>query len=316
MRRLRRTDALRRMVRETRLSPDNFIQPLFAVPGKDVKKPVGSMPGVFQESVDQLVVSAKRAWDVGVPAVILFGIPPEKDAIGAGSWRDDGIVQQASRALKDAVPGLVVVGDLCFCEYTDHGHCGVLHDGHVHNDETLENLGKQAVSLARAGVDVIAPSGMMDGMVGAIRGALDGARFDQVPILSYAVKFASAFYGPFREAAESAPSFGDRRGYQMDPANAREALHEAQLDVDEGADMLMVKPALAYLDVIAALRARYPHPIAAYNVSGELAMVEAAARAGWIDRQRTILETLTSIRRAGADEILTYWATEAAEWLG
>jgi porphobilinogen synthase len=316
MRRLRRTDALRRMVRETRLSPDNFIQPLFAVPGKDVKKPVGSMPGVFQESVDQLVVSAKRAWDVGVPAVILFGIPPEKDAIGAGSWRDDGIVQQASRALKDAVPGLVVVGDLCFCEYTDHGHCGVLHDGHVHNDETLENLGKQAVSLARAGVDVIAPSGMMDGMVGAIRGALDGARFDQVPILSYAVKFASAFYGPFREAAESAPSFGDRRGYQMDPANAREALHEAQLDVDEGADMLMVKPALAYLDVIAALRARYPHPIAAYNVSGELAMVEAAARAGWIDRQRTILETLTSIRRAGADQILTYWATEAAEWLG
>jgi porphobilinogen synthase len=210
----------------------------------------------------------------------------------------------------------VVVGDLCFCEYTDHGHCGVLHDGHVHNDETLENLGKQAVSLARAGVDVIAPSGMMDGMVGAIRGALDGARFDQVPILSYAVKFASAFYGPFREAAESAPSFGDRRGYQMDPANAREALHEAQLDVDEGADMLMVKPALAYLDVIAALRARYPHPIAAYNVSGELAMVEAAARAGWIDRQRTILETLTSIRRAGADQILTYWATEAAEWLG
>jgi porphobilinogen synthase len=315
MRRLRRTDALRRMVRETRLSPDNFIQPLFAVPGKDVKKPVGSMPGVFQESVDQLVVSAKRAWDVGVPAVILFGIPPEKDAIGAGSWRDDGIVQQASRALKDAVPGLVVVGDLCFCEYTDHGHCGVLHDGHVHNDETLENLGKQAVSLARAGVDVIAPSGMMDGMVGAIRGALDGARFDQVPILSYAVKFASAFYGPFREAAESAPSFGDRRGYQMDPANAREGVREARLDVAEGADLLMVKPAGAYLDVIAAVKAATGMPLAAYQVSGEYSMIKAAAERGWIDGERAMLESLVAITRAGADLVITYFAIEAAAQL-
>jgi porphobilinogen synthase len=315
MRRLRRTDTLRRMVRETRLSPDNLIQPLFVVHGKDVSRPISSMPGVAQLSIDRTVVEAKRAWDAGVPAVILFGIPAKKDPEGSAAWNNDGIVQRATRALKDAVPGLCVIADVCFCEYTDHGHCGVLDDGHVHNDETLENLGKQAVSLGRAGVDIIAPSGMMDGMVGAIREALDDDDLDHVPIMSYAVKYASAFYGPFREAAESTPAFGDRRGYQMDPANAREAVREAQLDVSEGADFLMVKPALAYLDVISELRESFELPLAAYNVSGEMAMLEAAAQNGWIDRQRAILEMLTSIKRAGADLILTYWATEVAGWL-
>ena len=315
MRRLRRTDTLRRMVRETRLSPDNLIQPLFIVPGKDVQKPVVSMPGVAQLSIDRAVVEAQKAWDAGVPAIILFGIPAKKDPEGSAAWNSDGIVHRATRAIKQAVPELCVIADVCFCEYTDHGHCGVLADGHVHNDETLENLGKQAVSLAHAGVDIIAPSGMMDGMVGAIREALDEADFDQVPIMSYAVKFASAFYGPFRDAAESTPAFGDRRGYQMDPANAREAVREAQLDVGEGADFLMVKPALAYLDVLSELRETFELPLAAYNVSGEMAMVEAAAANGWIDRQRAILEMLLSMKRAGADLILTYWATEAAGWL-
>ncbi|MCK6549553.1 porphobilinogen synthase [Myxococcota bacterium] len=315
MRRLRRTDALRRMVRETRLSPDNFIQPLFVVPGTNVKKPVSSMPGVAQLSVDLAVVEAQKAWDAGVPAIILFGIPDRKDAVGSASWNNNGIVQKATRAIKEKVPGLCVVADVCFCEYTDHGHCGVLHGHEVDNDETLENLGKQSVSLADAGCDVIAPSGMMDGMVGAIREALDESDFDNVPIMAYSAKFASGFYGPFREAAESTPSFGDRRGYQMDPANAREALREAELDVAEGADIIMVKPALAYLDVIKDIRQELDLPLAAYNVSGEMAMVEAAARNGWIDRQRVILETLLGIRRAGADMILTYWATEAAGWL-
>lgn len=303
------------MVRETRLSPDNFIQPLFVVPGTNVKKPVSSMPGVAQLSVDLAVVEAQKAWDAGVPAIILFGIPDRKDAVGSASWNNNGIVQKATRAIKEKVPGLCVVADVCFCEYTDHGHCGVLHGHEVDNDETLENLGKQSVSLADAGCDVIAPSGMMDGMVGAIREALDESDFDNVPIMAYSAKFASGFYGPFREAAESTPSFGDRRGYQMDPANAREALREAELDVAEGADIIMVKPALAYLDVIKDIRQELDLPLAAYNVSGEMAMVEAAARNGWIDRQRVILETLLGIRRAGADMILTYWATEAAGWL-
>jgi porphobilinogen synthase len=315
MRRLRRTETIRRMVRETQLSADNLIQPLFAVPGSNVKKPVSSMPGVYQLSVDQIVTEAQKAHDAGVPAVILFGIPDKKDPEGSASWNTQGIVQRAVRAIKEKNRDLCVLVDLCFCEYTDHGHCGVLHDGEVDNDETLENLAKQAVSLAESGADVIAPSGMMDGMVGAIREGLDEHGFDLVPILSYAVKYASAFYGPFREAAESTPQFGDRKGYQMDPANSREAIREAQLDVSEGADMLMVKPALAYLDVIRDLREHFDMPIAAYNVSGEMSLVEAAAKNGWVDRKRIIVEMLTSIRRAGADMILTYWATEVAGWL-
>lgn len=315
MRRLRRTDTLRRMVRETRLSADNLIQPLFVVPGNNLSKPVGSMPGVAQLSIDKLIPEARKAWEAGVPAVLLFGIPAKKDPEGSAAWNSDGIVQRATRALKKELPDLVVIADVCFCEYTDHGHCGILDHGEVVNDETLENLGKQAVALAGAGVDIIAPSGMMDGMVGAIREALDDQDFDQVPIMSYAVKFASAFYGPFREAAESAPATGDRRGYQMDPANGREAVREAQLDVSEGADFLMVKPALAYLDVISELRESFELPLAAYNVSGEMAMVEAAAKNGWIDRDRAIMEMLTSIRRAGADLVITYWATEVAGWL-
>ena len=315
LRRLRRTETLRRMVRETRLHPDHLIQPFFVIPGKDEKKPISSMPGVFQLSIDHLVKEAQQSAEAGVPGVILFGIPSKKDKEGSAAWSADGIVQRATKALKDKVPGVAVIADVCFYEYTDHGHCGVLVDGQVDNDETLENLGKQAISLAEAGVDIVAPSGMMDGMVGAIREALDENGHEQLPIMSYAVKFASAFYGPFREAAESTPAFGDRKGYQMDPANAREAMREAALDVSEGADILMVKPALAYLDVLSELRETFEHPVAAYNVSGEMAMIEAAAKNGWIDRERAILETLTSIRRAGADMILTYWATEVARWL-
>ena len=315
MRRLRRTETLRRMVRETRLSPDHLIQPLFVVPGKNVRKPVASMPGVAQLSVDQALVEAEKALTAGVPAIILFGIPEHKDAHGSSSWSAEGIVQQAARAIKERLPELLVIADVCFCEYTDHGHCGVIERGDVENDATLANLARQAVSLAQAGCDMIAPSGMMDGMVRAIRSALDEQRLTEVPIMSYSVKFASAYYGPFRDAAESAPQFGDRRTYQMDPGNAREALREAALDVSEGADILMVKPALAYLDLIRDLRERFEHPIAAYNVSGEMSMIELAARHGYIDRKRTILETLLCMRRAGADMILTYWATEVAGWL-
>jgi porphobilinogen synthase len=315
MRRLRRTETLRRMVRETRLAPDHLIQPLFVVPGNGVRKPVVSMPGVAQLSVDQTLVEAERALQAGVPAVILFGIPAEKDAHGSSSWSPEGIVQQATLALKERFPELVVIADVCFCEYTDHGHCGVISDEDVENDSTLGNLAKQAVSLAQAGCDILAPSGMMDGMVHAIREALDESRFTELPIMSYSVKFASAYYGPFRDAAESAPQFGDRRTYQMDPGNRREALREAELDVSEGADILMVKPALAYLDLIRDLRERFDHPIAAYNVSGEMSMIELAAKHGYVDRKRTILETLLSMRRAGADLILTYWATEVAGWL-
>jgi len=277
------------------------------------------MPGVAQLSVDNAVREAEKAAKAGVPAVILFGIPDQKDAEGSSSWSEDGIVQRAARALKRELPELVVIADLCFCEYTSHGHCGVIDPddpkSDVHNDRTLPNLGKQAVALAQAGCDIVAPSGMMDGMVGAIRKALDEKGHSLLPIMSYSVKFASAYYGPFREAAESTPSFGDRRTYQMDPANAREALREARLDVEEGADILMVKPALAYLDLIRDLREHFEHPIAAYNVSGEMSMIEAAAQLGYLDRKRTILETLLSMRRAGADLILTYWATEVAGWL-
>ena len=316
MRRLRRTPVLRRMVRETRLSADNFILPLFACPGSGVAKPISSMPGVFQHSVDQLVATARAAFDEGIPAVLLFGIPEHKDAVGSCSWADDGVVQQALRGLQQEVPELIRIVDLCFCEYTDHGHCGVLRpDGSVDNDATVANLVRQAVSLARAGADVIAPSDMMDGRIGAVRQGLDGAGYSEVPILAYAAKFASAFYGPFREAAESAPAFGDRRSYQMDPCNRREARREVALDVIEGADMLMVKPALPYLDVLADLRRTYDHPLAAYHVSGEFAMLKAAAANGWLDYDRVLMESLLSIRRAGADLIITYGARDAARLL-
>ena len=303
------------MVRETRLLPDHLIQPLFVVPGKNVRKPVVSMPGVAQLSVDQTLVEAEKALRARVPAVILFGIPDHKDAEGSSAWNQEGIVQLAARAIKERMPELLVIADVCFCEYTDHGHCGVIEHGDVANDRTLQNLAKQSVSLAQAGCDILAPSGMMDGMVRTIRGALDENRFSELPIMSYSVKYASAYYGPFRDAAESAPQFGDRRTYQMDPGNGREALREASLDVSEGADILMVKPALAYLDLIRDLRERFEHPIAAYNVSGEMSMIELAAKHGYVDRQRIILETLLSMRRAGADLILTYWATEVAGWL-
>ena len=315
LRRLRRTPTLRRMVRETRLAPEDLILPLFVRPGEGIAKPVGSMPGVYQHSVDRLVEAAREAWAAGVPAVLLFGLPEHKDAVGSAAWDDDGIVQRAARALSEELPELVTIADLCFCEYTDHGHCGVLHGDTVDNDATLENLAKQAVSLARAGIDVIAPSDMMDGRVGAVREALDGEGLEDVAVLSYAAKFASAFYGPFREAAESAPSFGDRKTYQMDPANRREALREVELDVLEGADMVMVKPAVPYLDVVSDVAETFGLPTAAYHVSGEYAMIRAAAERGWIDGERVLMETLLSIRRAGADLIVTYGAVEAARLL-
>ena len=316
MRRLRRTAALRGMVRETRLAAEQLVLPLFACPGKGVARAIGSMPGVYQLSVDRLVAAAAEAYAAGVRGVLLFGLPEHKDAVGSAAWADDGIVQQALRALAREVPGLVKIADLCFCEYTDHGHCGVLTaDSEVDNDATLANLERQAVSLAKAGADVIAPSDMMDGRIGVVRAALDAAGKAELPILAYAVKFASGFYGPFREAAESAPAFGDRRGYQMDPANGREAMLEAALDVEEGADLLMVKPALPYLDVLAALRRRWDLPLAAYHVSGEYAMLKAAAERGWLDYDRVLMESLIAIRRAGADLIVTYGAVDAARLL-
>ncbi len=324
-RRLRHTETLRRMVRETRLSPSDFIYPLFVRHGQKLQEEIVSMPGQCQWSVDRLPDEVQEITQLGIPAVILFGIPAEKDPIGEENFAPDGIVQQAVRAIKNAVPELVVVTDVCLCEYTEHGHCGVLNtkdahahlpEGHVRNDPTLNVLGKVAVSHAEAGADIVAPSGMMDGMVAAIREALDAAQFEHVPILSYAVKYASSFYGPFRDAADGAPQFGDRKSHQMDPANAREALREAALDVAEGADMLMVKPALPYLDVIRQTRDAYPElPLAAYNVSGEYAMLKAAAQKGWLDERSVVLETLTAIKRAGADLILTYHAKEAARWL-
>lgn len=314
-RRLRRNDNIRRMVRETQLSPDDLIMPLFVTEGEGIRKPISSMPGNYQLSIDRLVEEVQEISNLGIPAVILFGIPAHKDAAGSDATSDEGIVQRAIRAVKAAVPQIYVITDVCFCEYTDHGHCGVLHGGEVDNDPTLELLGRQALTHARAGADMVAPSGMMDGMVGAIREALDGNGFAGLPIMSYAAKYASGFYGPFREAAESAPQFGDRKAYQMDPSNAREALREVELDVDEGADIIMVKPALAYLDIIRQVRDRIDLPIAAYNVSGEFSMVKAAAQQGWIDEKRVALEILTSIKRAGADLILTYYAKDAARWL-
>ena len=359
LRRLRRTAELRNLVAETRLTPDAFVYPMFVCPGEGVRKEVRSMPGVFNLSVDEAVKEAARAFSLGVPSVILFGLPDKKDEVATGAWAENGIVQQATRAIKGEVPGLVLMGDVCLCEYMSHGHCGIVKAPHapqslgaaarnamtavavrdgdkkekamdklaaivthafqtsyeIVNDASLELLAKTSVSLARAGVDIIAPSDMMDGRVAAIRRALDEAGFINTPILSYAAKFASGFYGPFREAADSAPQFGDRRSYQMDGANIREAMREIEADIEEGADMIMVKPAMPYLDVIAAARERFDLPLAAYQVSGEYAMIEAAARNGWIERERVMMESLLSIRRAGASMILTYYAQEAAKLL-
>jgi porphobilinogen synthase len=333
LRRLRRTETLRDLVRETRLTPESFIYPLFICPGTGIRKEVRSMPGVFNLSIDEAVKEVRDARAVGVLSVILFGLPEKKDELATGAWAEDGIVQRAARAIKSEVRDVVVMGDVCLCEYMSHGHCGVVKlerqslgaaaaappataEFEIVNDASLELLARTSVSLARAGVDVIAPSDMMDGRVGAIRAALDQNGFDNTPILSYAAKFSSGYYGPFREAADSAPQFGDRRSYQMDPANVREAMREIELDIEEGADMIMVKPALPYLDVIAAARDRFDLPLAAYQVSGEYAMIEAAARNQWIDRERVMMESLLCIRRAGASMILTYYAKEAAQLLG
>jgi len=349
LRRLRQNGALRDLVRETRLTRESFVYPLFVCGGKNVRREVRSMPGVFNLSVDEAVKEAREVRALGIPAVMLFGLPDKKDEAATGAWEENGIVQQAARAMKRDVPDLILMGDVCLCEYMSHGHCGVVSNKapkslgaaaravaedaaaedvarrgagpfepayEILNDATLELLAKTSVSLARAGVDVIAPSDMMDGRIGAIRRALDAAHFENTPILSYAAKFASGFYGPFREAAGSAPQFGDRRSYQMDGANLREALREIELDIEEGADMVMVKPAMPYLDVIAAARARFDVPLAAYQVSGEYAMIEAAARNGWIERERVMMESLTSIRRAGASIIVTYFAKDAARVLG
>lgn len=315
-RRLRRTESIRALVRETKLSPDDFVYPLFVCEGEGVRREVGSMPGCFNLSIDELVKETEAARGDGIRSVILFGVPDQKDASGAQAYAEDGITQRAIRAVKRQVKDIVVIADNCLCEYTDHGHCGVIEDGEVLNDPTLDLLARTAVSQAEAGADIIAPSNMMDGFVAAIRSALDGAGFDQIPIMSYAVKYASGFYGPFREAAQSTPQFGDRRGYQMDPANAREAMKEAELDIEQGADILLVKPALPYLDIIRGVRERFDVPVAAYQVSGEYAMIKAAGRLGWIDEQRVALESLTAIKRAGADIILTYFAREMAHRLG
>ena len=314
-RRLRRTETFRAMIRETRLAPEQMIYPLFVLPGKGVREPVPSMPGVFRLSVDQLAAEARDCLALGVRSVLLFGLPDKKDGLGSGAYARNGIVQQAIRELKNRAPEMTVVTDVCLCEYTDHGHCGCLAGEEVDNDATLELLAKTALSHAQAGADMVAPSDMMDGRVSEIRTALDEENFHNVPIMSYAVKYASAFYGPFRDAAECAPQFGDRRGYQMDPANSREALREATLDVDEGADILMVKPAIAYLDIIARLHDEFDLPVAAYQVSGEYAMIKAAAERGWIDGERVMAESLIAIRRAGADIILTYFAKEMARLL-
>jgi porphobilinogen synthase len=314
-RRLRRTGTLRQLVRETELSVSDLIYPVFVEPGRNVRRPVPSMPGVTNFSIDTLLEEAMEARDLGIPGLILFGIPEAKDPQGSGGTAEDGIIPRAVAALKESVPGLLVITDVCLCEYTSHGHCGVLRHGDVDNDATLPLLARQALAHARAGADMVAPSDMMDGRVSAVRAALDEAGHGSLPIMAYSAKYASSFYGPFRDAAQSAPSEGDRRGYQMDPPNAREALREVALDVEEGADIVMVKPALAYLDVIRGVRERFDVPVAAYNVSGEYAMVQAAAREGWIDGRRAMLEILTSIKRAGADIILTYHAKEAARAL-
>jgi porphobilinogen synthase len=314
-RRLRANETIRRMVRETTLSPDNFIYPMFVTHGKGVRKEISSMPGNYQQSVDNLVKDCEEVHGLGIPAVILFGIPEHKDELGTEAYSDEGIVQHAIKAIKSKLPDLMVITDVCMCEYTSHGHCGVIKNGTVQNDATLELLAREALSHAKAGADMVAPSDMMDGRVGAIREVLDDSGYENTPIMAYAAKYASGFYGPFREAAESTPQFGDRRSYQMDPSNGREALREVELDIEEGADIVMVKPALSYLDIISQVKQEFNMPVAAYNVSGEFSMVKAAAKLGWIDGERVMMEILTSIKRAGADMILTYHAKEAAKLL-
>lgn len=314
-RRLRKNETIRRMVRETSISPDDFIHPLFVTFGKGVRKEISSMPGCYQESVDEIVKNAKEIHSLGIPSIILFGIPEHKDELGSGAYDENGVVQDAVKAVKDAVPDLYVITDVCMCEYTSHGHCGLIEKGVVDNDKTLKLLAMEALSHVRAGADMVAPSDMMDGRISAIRAALDGEGFANIPIMSYAAKYASAFYGPFREAAESTPQFGDRRSYQMDPANRREAAKEVALDIAEGADIVMVKPALSYLDIISDIKASYGVPLAAYNVSGEYSLVKAAGKMGWIDESRVMMEILLSIKRAGADLILTYFAKDAAKIL-
>ena len=311
-RRLRRNERMRSLVRETALSADHLIYPLFVGPGKDSAQPVASMPGVAQLSIDRAVKECEEVKSLGIPAVILFGIPERKDGVGSEAYSDGGVVQKAIRAIKDRAPELLVITDVCLCEYTDHGHCGVIKDGDVDNDATLELLAKEALSHAKAGADIVAPSDMMDGRVGAIRRALDQNGFEQVAIMAYAAKYASGFYAPFRDAAESTPQFGDRRSYQMDPGNADEALREVELDIREGADIIMVKPAMTYLDIVYRVKQKFGYPVAAYNVSGEYSMIKAAAKNGWIDERRIVLELLLSIKRAGADMILTYFAKEVA----
>lgn len=315
-RRMRQNDAFRRMIRETVLTKDDLILPLFAIGGKNVKNPIVSMPGHFQLSVENLVKTAREAHQLGIPAVILFGVPDRKDPLGTAAYADDGIVQRAARALKDALPGLAVITDVCLCQYTDHGHCGCVENECIENDASLDLIARAALSHAKAGADMVAPSDMMDGRVAEIREVLDENNFSHVPIMAYSAKYCSAYYGPFRAAADSAPQFGDRRTYQMDPANALEAIREVTLDVEEGADIIMVKPALAYLDIIQRVRQEFDLPVAAYNVSGEFSMIKAAEQMGWLDGPRVMMETLTAIKRAGADMILTYFAMDAARLLG
>jgi len=314
-RRIRGNGIFRRMVRETVLSVDDLVYPMFSVFGCNVQKEVSSMPGIYQQSVEHIVEECGEVYELGIPAVLLFGVPESKDAVGSGAYADNGVIQETIRAIKRHVPGLAVITDVCLCEYTDHGHCGVIVDGDVDNDATLELLAREAISHVRAGADMVAPSDMMDGRVAAIRGELDRNGFSNVPIMSYAVKYASGYYGPFREAAESAPKFGDRRSYQMDPANRLEALREAAADIDEGADIIMVKPGLPYMDILRDLRNEFNLPLAVYNVSGEYSMLKAAAANGWIDEERVTLETLTGFKRAGADIVITYHAKDAARWL-
>ena len=314
-RRLRQNEALRRMIRETSLSVNDLILPLFVIDGQDVKNPISSMPGHFQLSIDNFLKTAEDVYELGIPAIVLFGIPENKDALGTRAYADDGIVQKATRAVKEKLPDLVVITDVCLCAYTDHGHCGVVQGDTIDNDASLDLIARTALSHARAGADMVAPSDMMDGRVGEIREILDENNFNQIPIMSYAAKYCSAYYGPFRSAADSAPKFGDRRTYQMDPANALEAIREVTMDIEEGADIIMVKPALAYLDIICRVREEIDLPLAAYNVSGEFSMIKAAEKMGWIDGSKVMMETLTAIKRAGADMILTYFAIEAAQAL-
>ena len=314
-RRIRGNEVFRRMVSETTLSVNDLVYPMFSAFGRGIKKEISSMPGIYQQSIEHIVAESKEIHDLGIPAVLLFGIPETKDAVGSDAYSETGIIQETIRAIKREVPGLAVITDVCMCEYTDHGHCGIIKDGDVDNDSTLDLLAREALSHARAGADMVAPSDMMDGRVAAIRDALDENGFDKIPIMSYAVKYASGYYGPFREAAESTPQFGDRRSYQMDPANRLEALREAASDIEEGADIIMVKPGLPYLDILRDLRNEYNLPLAVYNVSGEYSMVKAAAAQGWIDEERVVLETMLGFKRAGADIIITYHAKDVARWL-